>query len=181
MHVPDLRSYEVLADDTELVLRPVRESDGALIARGFAGLGPESRYRRFMVPKQVLTEAELRQLTRVDGTFHYALGVLGWDADGREQPLAIARYVRQRVDSELADAAVAVVDAAQGRGLGKVLLRRLAREATQRGIRSFCGDVLASNTGARCLIRGLDPDARFVSQGDGTLHFQLALPGTVPA
>ncbi|MET0284386.1 MAG: GNAT family N-acetyltransferase [Polyangiales bacterium] len=176
MEVPDLRSYEVLSDDTELVLRPLREADRALVARGFAGLGPESRYRRYMVPKQVLTDRELRELTRVDGTFHYALGVLGWDADGGEQPLAIARFVRQRADSDEADAAVAVVDAAQGRGLGKVLLRRLAREASQRGVRRFVGDVLSSNVGARCLIRGLDPDARFVSQGDGSARFALRLP-----
>jgi GNAT superfamily N-acetyltransferase len=176
MQLPDLRSYEVLADGTEIVLRAVCAADAPLISRGFDGLGAESRYARFMVPKQVLTDAELRRLTRVDGTLHFALGVLGWDAQGRELPLALARFVRPRANSDVADAAVAVVDAAQGRGLGRVLLRRLAREAFQRGVRRFAGDVLASNTAARCLLRGLDPQASFVSDGGGTMHFELTLP-----
>jgi GNAT superfamily N-acetyltransferase len=180
MQLPDLRAYEVLADGTEIVLRAIRQGDAPLIARGFAGLGPESRYRRFMVPKQVLTDLELRRLTDVDGTFHFALGVLGWDEEAREQPLALARFVRVRADDEVADAAVSVIDAAQGRGLGKVLLRRLAREAVQRGVRRFAGDVLADNTGARCLLRGLDPHARFAADGAGGMHFEVTLPPVRP-
>jgi GNAT superfamily N-acetyltransferase len=180
MRVPDLRAYDVLADGTEIVLRPIRAADGPLIARGFAGLGPESRYRRFMVPKQVLTDAELRTLTRVDGTLHFALGVVGWDEEGREQPLALARFVRAHPGDDVADAAVSVVDAAQGRGLGRVLLRRLAREAVQRGVRRFAGDLLADNTGARCLIRGLDPHVRFEADGTGSMHFEVTLPALRP-
>ncbi|HEX5661800.1 MAG TPA: GNAT family N-acetyltransferase [Polyangiales bacterium] len=172
------------------MLRAVREADRGLIERGFAGLGAQSRYQRFMFPKQGLSDSDLRHLTRVDGGFHFALGVVGWDADARELPLALARFVRASPDSEVAEAAVAVVDALQGRGLGRVLLQRLAREAAQRGVRRFVGDVLAENAGARCLLRGLDPEVRLVSHGTGSLRFELTLPrpehfrpwaGTLPA
>jgi GNAT superfamily N-acetyltransferase len=160
----------------ELVLRPIRASDRDLVARAFAGLGAESRYRRFMVPKQALSEAELRQLTAVDGARHFAIGVVAWDVDSKEQPLAIGHFFRSAADSEVAEPAIAVADAVQGRGLGKLLLRRLTREARQRGVRRFCGDVISDNRAIQCLIRGLDPRARFAQSSPGSLQFELVLP-----
>ena len=44
-----------------------------------------------------------------------------------------------------AEAAVSVIDAMQGRGLGGLLLRRLCHRAAQNGIRVFTAELLTSN------------------------------------
>ena len=44
-----------------------------------------------------------------------------------------------------AEAAVSVIDAMQGRGLGGLLLRRLCHRAAQNGVRVFTAELLASN------------------------------------
>ena len=57
----------------------------------------------------------------------------------------MARYVRHAGRPDAAEAAVAVIDPAQGRGLGGVLLRHLTRHALDNGIRYFTARMLAVN------------------------------------
>jgi GNAT superfamily N-acetyltransferase len=64
--------------------------------------------------------------------------------------LGVARYMRDERRPDVAEAAVAVIDAWQGRGLGGVLLRRLCRRATTNGIHTFSASLL---TGNRSMLR----------------------------
>jgi hypothetical protein len=54
----------------------VRSSDASLLADGFSRLSAQSRQQRFLTPKQRLSSAELRYLTRVDHYDHEAIGAL---------------------------------------------------------------------------------------------------------
>jgi hypothetical protein len=68
-----------------------------------------------------------------------------------------------------------VLDDAQGKGLGRLLLHRLVAAALEREITRFRSSVLISNEPMRALIRELAPDAAVTSEGD-VLGVELLLP-----
>ena len=131
-----------LRDGGEVLVRPVRAEDKPLFARGWQRFGEESRYRRFMGAKRRLSTRELSFFTELDHVDHEALGALD-PASG--EGLGVARYVRNPDRPDTAEAAVSVIDAMQGRGLGGLLLRRLCHRAAQNGIRIFTAGLLTSN------------------------------------
>lgn len=142
-----------LRDGTRVILRPLRPDDADQLRAGFARLSPASRYSRFFTPKAELSDAELTALTLLDGLDHFALGAVRVDDDGREiEGLGVARFIRTAEDPAVAEAAVTVIDAAQGRGLGTLLLGRLAAAARERGILYFRGDILAGNQPIRHIV-----------------------------
>src|SRR4051794_28181492 len=112
-----------LRDGSEAIVRPVDPNDRDLVASGFEHLSDQSRYQRFFRVVDNLTDDELDFFTDVDHDAHEAIGALS--ADGRTG-LGIARYIRLAPDSPKAEVAIVVVDAAQGRGLGHVLMEDLA-------------------------------------------------------
>ena len=131
-----------LPDGAEVLVRAVRPEDKPLFARGWERFGDESRYRRFMGVKQKLSTSELSFFTEIDHIDHEAIGALDPETG---EGLGVARYVRDLERPHAADAAVSVVDAWQGRGLGGLLLRRLCHRAAQNGIRVFTAELLTSN------------------------------------
>jgi GNAT superfamily N-acetyltransferase len=158
-------SEKVLLDDgTRAQLRLVRPDDKQLMLDAWERLSPESRYRRFFAAKASLTDAELRYLTEVDNVDHVAIGATR-RRRGKVEALGIARFIRLADRPLVADAAVTVVDDAQRKGLGRILLSRLIAAGRERGIERFSCDVLADNDGMRGLIRSLVPDAVERSEG----------------
>jgi GNAT superfamily N-acetyltransferase len=143
----------VLSGDRKVELRMLRPDDAPLLAEGFERLSPESRFRRFHGVRGKLTPDELRYLTEINGENHFALGAL--DARSREG-LGVARFVRLPGEPTVAEAAVAVIDSAQKKGLGTLLLQRLAGAARERGIDSFRCFVLSSNEPMRNLLKRLN-------------------------
>jgi GNAT superfamily N-acetyltransferase len=131
-----------LKDGSRVLVRPVTAADRPLFVAGFARLGEKSRYRRFLAAKKRLTEAELTFFTELDHHRHEALGAVdGATGEG----LGVARYVRDPARPAVAEAAVAVIDDWQGRGLGRVLLERLAIRAHDEGIRHFSASLFVEN------------------------------------
>jgi GNAT superfamily N-acetyltransferase len=147
----------LLEDGTRVHLRLVRPEDKQLMLEAWERLSPESRYRRFFAAKTSLSEAELRYLTEVDNVDHVAIGATR-KRRGKQEALGVARFIRFADRPQVADAAVTVVDDAQGLGLGRILLSRLIAAGRERGIERFRCDVLADNEGMRNLVRSLVPD-----------------------
>ena len=129
-----------------ITIRPLRRGETEAVQAVFDRLGPRSRLLRFGGAKNVLTPADLELLTRVDTDHHVLVAVV----DG--EPVGIARLVRH---GDLAEVAFAVADDFQGRGVGTVLVGRLAEDACAAGITRFCGDVSADNAPSLALIRRL--------------------------
>jgi GNAT superfamily N-acetyltransferase len=69
--------------------------------------------------------------------------------------VGVARYIRDPERADRAEAAVAVVDEWQGKGLGRVLLSHLARQARRHGIRTFTATLLTENRAMRALFEEL--------------------------
>ncbi len=161
-----------LRDGTPVVIRPIRPADRRALEEAFAQLSPRSRYLRFHTFIDSLSDAQLRYLTEVDHDRHVAL--VAAHADHPEGPgLGVARYVRLE-DSDVAEAAVTVVDAYQGQGLGTLLLGALAQHALAHGVTTFRNYVLAENTGMLALFEDLG--ATKTSDGGGVYRVDLALP-----
>lgn len=173
-------SETLVHEGMQFVLREVGPSDAELIGRGFDALGEESRYQRFFMPKQRLSTEELRVLTQSDGVASYVLGLVAPDERGHEQPVGVARYVRLAETPEVAEAAVTIVDAMQGRGLGKLLLHKLARAARMRGVRKFRCTMLSDNLAIHRLLRSLDPHPQLVSREPGSDIYEASLDAFDP-
>ena len=133
-------------------IRQVRPDDLQALARAYANLGEESRYRRFFTVMPELPEATLKAAVEVDHTDHEALvavPLLSTEIIGE------CRFIRARDQPNTAEVGVTVVDAWQGRGLGPVLLARLSEHAMEAGIEYFTTEVLAENRTMLALLRGL--------------------------
>jgi GNAT superfamily N-acetyltransferase len=132
-----------LPDGGEVIVRQTQPEDAPLLLEAFQrDFGEHSRYQRFMAPKKGLSPRELAYFTDIDHDRHEAFGALDPDTGAG---IGIARFVRDRPGSPSAEAAVAVVDEWQGRGVGGVLLDRLAARAREVGVEEFTASLLASN------------------------------------
>ena len=160
----------VLRDGSEVLIRPVRPADAALLADGFTRLSTESRRLRFLTAKNELRPAELRYLTDIDHHDHEAIGALN-AADG--QGAGIARYIRNPADPRTAEIAVTIADGWQGRGLGTELVTRLADHARREGVQRFVALTAGSNMAMGALLRRMG--GTVVDREYGTLEYELPL------
>jgi RimJ/RimL family protein N-acetyltransferase len=156
----------------EVLIRPIDATDRERLAAAFGRLGEHSRYQRFLAPKKTLTQRELTYLTDVDHVDHEAMvAVDAATADG----VGVARYVRDPARPSVAEAAVTVVDAWQGRGLGKLLLDRLVERAEANGIERFSASILIANSAARHLLEEIG-EMRVLRQGEGSMDVDVEFP-----
>jgi GNAT superfamily N-acetyltransferase len=178
---PDYVERVTLRDGTPVLLRLAVPEDKPILEAGFKRWSAESRYARFLATKSSLTEDELRYLTEVDQENHFAMGALGEPPDGQGPPvgLGVARFIRLPDLHATAEAAIAVADEVQGRGLGKLLFMRLCAAAAERGIERFRCEVLGSNTGMAALIKTIAPE-RTIEVGGGVMSIEMVLPNVTP-
>ena len=175
----DYFEHATLHDGTQVQIRLVTPADKEMLRTGFERLSAESRYARFLAPKASLSDDELRYLCELDQESHVALGAIRIDDTGAPVGLGIARFIRLPEPPNTAEAAIAVADEAQHKGLGTLLFLRLVAAAAERGIERFRCEVLASNAGMVALIAQIDPD-RSIEAGEGVLSIEATLPVIAP-
>ena len=157
-----------LSDGTLVLFRCVKPSDKHHLVEGLDHLSTESRYRRFFTAKPQLSDQELRFLTEVDGENHFAMGALLLEDTtdlSRGMGLGVARFFRSDEKPACAEPAIVVVDEMQGKGLGRMLFRRLVAAAWERQIKHFRCEVLSTNDPARKLVSSIAPDVEIKSIG----------------
>ena len=164
----DMERDVILRDGTTLRLRPPTGADSGALLAFFERLSPESVYRRFhgvphITPRFVtpFLDPNWHETGALIGTLA-AGGASGSGGEGEGEGhragriVALASYVRLRAASS-AEAAFAVADELQGRGIGTRLLEQLAELAAADGIETFVAEVLPDN---RAMI-GVFTDAGF--------------------
>ncbi len=163
-----------LGSDRLVRLHPLAASDAPAEQAFYNGLSLDSRHKRFHVGLRELSPALLRLLTDVDQGLHRA-----WAVESLEPGLpfvADARYVRDPERPHIAEFALAVADAWQGRGLGRRLIAHLVAHAREHGVQRLHGDVLAENRRMLGLLRELGfrltthPDGPQLVRGVVDLH-----------
>ncbi len=170
-----------LSSGLRVRLKLIQPADKRRLQEGLARMSSESRYLRFFTDKPTLSKAELAYLTELDQHSHFAIGAVELDASGTEgEGLGVARFIRLPEDDRLAEPAIAVVDRAQGQGLGGLLMNRLSQAARERDVQAFRTEFLAWNDGARELFKSMSDVVSF--SADGTVAVaELPLTRQLPA
>lgn len=170
----DYEEQVVLKDGSTAWLRLVRPDDKELLVRAFAHLSAQSRYRRFLADRTALSPRELSYLTEVDGSSHFAIGAIRRRDGHPDEGLGIARFIRLPSRPEVAEAAVAVIDEMQRKGLGRLLLRRLAAAARERGVERFSCEVLQNNLPIQGILSELSLEPLRRAE-DGVISIEIDL------
>ncbi|MFL6173666.1 MAG: GNAT family N-acetyltransferase [Marmoricola sp.] len=157
----------------QIRLRPLEPGDGPLLQEIFDQLGPTSRYQRFLVPKLRLTSYELRVLTAIDHDRHEALVALTF---GDDRPVGVARFVRGVAEPDVAEVALAVVDAWHRRGVGSLLIDALVTRAVDLQVHEFAAVLAHDNVGALRLLHRAPGELGRVKGVHGVAEYRLVLP-----
>lgn len=172
---PDGVRHE-LRDGTTIVLRPIRPTDADELRNGFARLSERSRFLRFFTPMQQLPASLAERLASIDHVTHRAW--VAYDPHGDAPPpglgVGVARLVELADDPTSAEAAVAVTDDYQNRGIGRALLSVLGGTAVIAGYETILMHVLRENTGMLELARSLGPVRSTRSDG-ASLQIEIGL------
>jgi acetate---CoA ligase (ADP-forming) len=158
----------ILRDGATLRLRPPTAADERALLDFFAALSQRSLYLRFH-GFPALGPQLVEQLLDPDWTERGAL--LGMFA---ERVVAVANYIRLR-DPTAAEAAFAVADEYQRRGIGTRLVEQLSRKAAEQGIERLVAEVLAENRDMRGVFEGLGFElSRELEGGEVEIQFPIA-------
>lgn len=159
-----------LSDGREVLVGRLTPGDAPVLADAFTRLSEESRRLRFLGSKPELSPSELRYLTAVDGHQHEALCAID-PATG--QGVGVGRFVRDPADPSRAEVAITVTDDWQRRGVGKLLLTRLADRAREEGIERFTALVSGDNRNMQALLARLDAPAHVTRTGGGVAEYEI--------
>lgn len=129
------------------------------------------QYRRFLAPTPKLSAAQLRYLSEVDHRAHEALVAID---PSTGEGIGVARFVRSSGNGSDAEAAVAVIDPWQDRGVGTALLEALAARGREEGVKRFTASVLASNSPMLEPLRH-SGDTTVVDRAAGVVELQIEL------
>jgi GNAT superfamily N-acetyltransferase len=144
---------------------------GEVVDAVFAGMSDESRRLRFHLPMTRLPAYLRQELVKLDGCTRAAVAAY---ADG--EPIGIARVAA--VSRTQVEAAVAVVDSWQGRGIGRRLFAAAADLAADLGYCELAADVLRENTAMLRLLAGVFPEMQIERDGH-VMHVVVDLGVTV--
>jgi RimJ/RimL family protein N-acetyltransferase len=158
----------VLRDGTAVIVRPMRDDDGDRLVAFHARLSPDSQRLRFFTPHPRLSSQEVDWFTHVDGHERVALV-----AEHGGDIVAVARFDRLP-HSVVAEVAFVVCDDHQGRGLGTLLLDRLATRAREEGITHLVAETLPENARMLRVLRNFTPAATS-RMSDGVVHVTVPL------
>jgi RimJ/RimL family protein N-acetyltransferase len=168
-------AHSTLANGLRVAVRAQEPHDRVALAEGMAHLSRETRFRRFLAPKDTLTSRDLDRLVdRVDQHDHVAV-VLVWPRTSQpDVVLGDARFSRLRGQPDTADVAVTVADEIQGQGAGRLLIHVLADLALDHGITHFEAVLLPSNrASARMLASVGTVVANRIESGTQTMTVAL--------
>ncbi|MEN8233365.1 MAG: bifunctional GNAT family N-acetyltransferase/acetate--CoA ligase family protein [Actinomycetota bacterium] len=130
-------------------IRPIAPSDRDALQAMVRGLSRESTYFRFFRVKEELEPEELDRFTQLN--YHDAMAFIAI-RDGRL--VGVGRYNTTEGDPAIAEAAFAVADECQQKGIGTLLLYRLTAYARSQGIEGFRAHLLADNHVMMRVFRG---------------------------
>ena len=144
----------VQVGDRELLLRPVRPEDEPRFRDAFAKLSSDAIHLRFFGLIRELSHTMAARLTQIDYEREMALVLTERKPAGLADVFAVVRLLTDP-DGARAEFAIVVRDDFAGKGLGRLLMRRIIDYASGRGIGEIFGDVLQANARMLDLARHL--------------------------
>jgi acetyltransferase len=142
-----------MKDGNEVVIRPIRPEDEPLMIPFHEKLSERSVYLRYFQPLKLTQRTAHERLTRIcfiDYNREMALVAERKNEAGEPELLAIGRLSKIHGRDEAELAAVAI-DAAQHKGLGTELYKRLIAVARESGLKKLISNMLPENREMRAL------------------------------
>ena len=163
--MPPWHEKLTLANGRELLIRPIRPEDAGPLQAGFTLLEPDEIRQRFLHPMKELSQAQAERLARPDPRREFALVAAEPLPPGEALVGAVARaaLVPRTRDAEFA---ILVSHFIAGQGLGRHLMRKLAKWARSKKLDRLYGDVLDTNLPMLALAQSLG--FKRVREGDGS-------------
>jgi len=168
---------ETLRDGRIVEIRALHPNDQADMILATKRISKASLYRRFFGPKQRFSDREIAFFINVDFDSHVALIATIQEA-GTVVIVGGGRFIRTNADG--AELAFVVIDAYQGKGVGKALLHHLLILARTGGLHEVTAEVLLEN---RPMLAMFDKAGfeRSVSPDPLVVHVRLPLVNDTPA
>lgn len=155
-----------LRDGSSVTVRAASAADEPALLTFLSGLCSEARRMRFFTGAADIEYAA--HLAAASGEDRY--GLIAHD----EQGMTVGHAAYVKLDDKRAEVAVEIADHLHGRGLGTLLIERLAAVAEARGITRFVAEVLPENRAMLDVFRdGFDAHVRF-HDGTDTAEFPTA-------
>jgi GNAT superfamily N-acetyltransferase len=155
-----------LREGSAVTVRPVSPRDEAALHSFLSGLSLEARRLRFFTGGADVSFAAHLATATDEGRY----GLVAHDEAGA----LVGHAIYIPIDAERAEVAVEIADHLHDRGLGTVLIERLAAVAEARGISRFVAEVLPDNHAMLDVFRdGFDADVRY-RHGTDTVEFPTA-------
>ncbi|MFN3333805.1 MAG: GNAT family N-acetyltransferase [Caldilinea sp.] len=171
-------------DRRALTLRLIRSSDAPRLEQLFSQLSPESRWRRFHAPAENIAAeritAQAALMADVDNRTHEGAVVVVAKEGVEEQIVGVVRLARPSgfPMAEEAEAAIVVLDAYQGQGVGSELLRQMIHLARHMHIKRIVAVFQADNAEAIRLFRKLGlPSKLLTSHGISEMFMEMPATG----
>ena len=149
--IQNFSAEAALKDGSIIKIRTIRSDDQEKMKAFFESLSRETLRLRFMALTRIPSQDELTKLVTVDFSKNMLIVATVTTVEG-EEIVAEARYA---LDSKtnLAETAILVADQWRRKGIGTLMLAKLAGIAKKRGIKGFYAEVAVDNT---TLFRLLD-------------------------
>jgi acetyltransferase len=159
----------------QILVRPIRPEDEPQHRAFVAGLQPEDLRLRFFSVRRELPRSELARLTQIDYAREMAFIAVRASPGGGKETLGVVRAV---IDPDNVDAEFAVIVRSdlKGRGLGRLLMRKMIGFLSGRGTQRMVGYVLRENQPMRDLARSLGFEAGPSAAGTDSVFVVLKLP-----
>jgi acetyltransferase len=162
-------------DGLAYILRRVTPADVGLLSEFVRGLSEETRWLRFMTARPCSDEFVRAEVARmVAGAAGNAITLIVTKARGGSSAVAATELVYNRKNNT-GEVGLVVMDDAQHKGIGSLLLRQLLQIAKELGLTHLHGDLLAENLAMLRLIRALGLPYRASIQA-GAIHIVVGIP-----
>lgn len=164
----------VMDDGMELLVRPIDPADTEALRDGFNQLSAEEIRQRFLHTVKELTPESARRLTHLDRRTEFALVVADPLPPGQARIGGVARAALD-ADGRHAEFGIVVARRLAGRGLGRLLLRRIIQWCRLKRLDSIHGDVFEDNAAMLGLARHLGFEREPHPDGYGIARIRLDL------
>ena len=166
--------YVLLRDGSGITLRLANPGDAPAVEKFISGVSEESRYFRFMAGVSYVSKSVIDGMCANDPAERASLlAFLGGDEHGKL--IGIGNYISLAVRNA-AEVSFLVDDKYHGKGIGTLLLERLAGIAAANGFVEFEAEMLSANDKMMTVFR----DAGFEvvqAKGGSTVHIEFPVSG----
>ncbi len=131
-HYPAQYEEWITVGQERIFLRPVKPTDGPLILDIFSRLSPQSIFYRFLSHIEKLRPEQVYHLVHIDYVTEFALAAVIKEV-GEDRIVGVCRAIASS-DQSRAELTVVLRDDWQGKGIGKIMVKKVVMVMHRHGI-----------------------------------------------